>query len=250
MKQSTLKALIVDDEKDARDILKYYLSDIPAVSEIEEASNVEEALFKYIDFNPDVVFLDIIMPGRDSSELIELLKRKEPNCHIIIVSAHKDSAIMAIQNSIYDFIVKPIDFETLFEKVEKYQSIKQASIEEKFKKVLKKVDQGIKIKISSTNSHTLIDPSGILYCEADGSYSHLIMDNGTKELANTYLGKIEETLSGQRFFRISRSVLINLEKLSHVNKMDSSCTLIGNNYKITLYGSRKQIKILCEMDLD
>ena len=104
MKKNNLKVLVVDDEQDARDILKYYLQEIPDIGSIEEASNAEEALFKYIDFGPDLVFLDIMMPGRNGDELIELLKRKEPNCHIIIVSAHKESAIMAIQNSVYDFV--------------------------------------------------------------------------------------------------------------------------------------------------
>lgn len=250
MKKNNIKTLIVDDEQDARDILRYYLSDIPAVVEIEEASNVEEALYKYIDFSPDIVFLDIMMPGRNGADLIELLKRKEPNCHIIIVSGQKDAAIMAIQNNIYDFILKPVKFETLVEKVDKYQHMIEASIEEKFKKVLNKVDQGTKLKISSTNSHILVDPSDILYCEADGSYTVLVMNNGMKELANTYLGKIEKVLSEQRFFRISRSVLINLEKLSHVNKTENSCMLIGNDFDVTLCGSKKQIKILCEMDLE
>jgi len=250
MKKNNLKVLVVDDEQDARDILKYYLQEIPDIGSIEEASNAEEALFKYIDFGPDLVFLDIMMPGRNGDELIELLKRKEPNCHIIIVSAHKESAIMAIQNSVYDFVLKPIDFDILLEKVEKYQYMLQSSIEEKFRKVLNMVDQGTKLKISSTNSHILIDPNDILYCEADGSYTYLVMHNGTKELANTYLGKLEKILSEQRFYRISRSVLINLEKLSHVNKSDNTCTLIGNDFEITLSGSKKQIRILCELDLE
>ncbi|WP_163708968.1 LytR/AlgR family response regulator transcription factor [Mangrovibacterium lignilyticum] len=250
MKKNNLKVLLVDDEQDARDILRYYLNDIPDIGPIEEASNAEEALFKYIDFNPDLVFLDIMMPGRNGDELIELLKKKDPNCHIIIVSAHKESAIMAIQNNIYDFILKPIDFGILIEKVEKYQFMMQSSIEEKFKKVLSMVDQGTKLKISSTNSHILIDPADILYCEADGSYSYLVMDNGTKELANTYLGKLEKILAEQRFFRVSRSILINLEKLSHVNKAENTCTLIGTDFDVEISGSKKQIKILCEMDLD
>ncbi len=250
MEQNRFKALVVDDEQDARDILKYYLTEIPAIGAIEEASNAEEALFKYLEFSPDVVFLDIMMPGRNGMELVELLKKKEPNVHIIIVSGHKNSAILAIQNSVYDFILKPIDFNVLCEKIEQIRAKVQTSIDEKFKKVLGKVDQGTKLKISSTNSHTLIDPSDILYCEADGSYTFVILENGMKELANTYLGKLETILSEQRFFRISRSVLINLEKLSQVNRAECFCTLVGKDFEVTIPGSKKQIKILCEIDLD
>ncbi|WP_372776812.1 LytR/AlgR family response regulator transcription factor [Mangrovibacterium sp.] len=250
MKTTKLKVLIIDDEQDARDILRYYLTKIEEIGEIEEASNVEDALYKYIDISPDIVLLDIVMPGRSGMDLIELLKRKEPNCHIIIVSAYKDSAIMAIQNHIYDFILKPIDFDTLVEKIEKFYYKRPVSIEEKLQKVLRKTDQGTKLKISSTNSHRLVDPADILYCEADGSYTYLILKNGNKELANTYLGKIEKILSESRFFRVSRSVLINLEKLTRVDKTDNTCTLIGEDFEVSLNCSRKQIKILCEMDLD
>jgi DNA-binding LytR/AlgR family response regulator len=247
--EKKLSVLIVDDEQDARDVLRYFLQEIPSVERIEEASNSEETLFKYIETNPDIVFMDIVMPGRDGAELIELLKGKDPNCNIIIVSSYKDSAIMAIQNGIYDFLLKPIDFNILQEKVEKFQAQIQASIENKIQKALNNVDKVTKLKIASTYNHILIDPSEILYIEADGPYSVMTMQNGTKELANTYLGRLENILSEQRFFRLSRSILINLDKLSQVNKIDNTCTLLGTNVEVCLSGSKKQIKILCEMDL-
>lgn len=245
-----LSVLIVDDEQDARDILRYFLQEIPSIERIEEASNSDEALFKYLEMNPDIVFLDIVMPGRDGAELIQLFKGKDPNCNIIIVSSYRDSAIMAIQNGIYDFILKPVDFSLLQEKVEKFQADMQVSIENKIQQALNNVEKVPKLRISSTNNHILIDPTEILYIEADGAYSTLVMQNGSKELANTYLGKLEKILSEQNFFRLSRSTLINLDKLSQVNKTDSTCTLLGTNIEICLCGSKKQIKILCEMDLN
>lgn len=250
MNKVKLRVLIVDDEQDARDILRFYLMDIPEIEEIQEACSVEEAIFKYMEMSPDIVFLDIMMPGKTGAELVELLKRKEPNCQIIIVSAHRDSALMAIQNSVYDFVLKPVDFGILSEKVEKYYRQKEASVEEKFRKVLQKVDQGTKLKISSVNNHTLVDPGELIYCEADGSYTYLYLDGGIREVANTYLGKIENALPEKRFFRLSRSVLINLDKLTHVDKSESTCTLKGGDFTVKLPGARKQIKILMEMDLE
>jgi DNA-binding LytR/AlgR family response regulator len=74
------------------------------------------------------------------------------------------------------------------------------------------------------------------------------MENGKIELANTYLGKMEEILFDYNFFRIGRSHLINLDKLWRANKSDSSCILIANNKEITLHGSKKQIKELCKIE--
>ncbi|MFV0379051.1 MAG: LytR/AlgR family response regulator transcription factor [Mangrovibacterium sp.] len=245
-----LKVLIVDDEKDARDILRYYLNDIPAVAEIEEASNVEEAVFKYLENKPDIVFLDIMMPGRTGADMIEILKRREPDCQIIIVSNHRDNAIMAIQNNVYDFILKPIDFSILAEKLDKYYLRKEASMEERLRKIVFSSEQGTKLRISSVNSHTIVDPNELIYCIADGSYTYLYLDGGIRELANTYLGKIELALPENRFFRLSRKILINLDKLTHVDRVNRSCTLKGGNFVVKLTGAQKQIKILLEMDLD
>lgn len=245
-----LKVLIVDDERDARDILRYYLADIPAVGEIEEASNVEEAVFKYMETKPDIVFLDIMMPGRTGADMIEILRRREPNCQIIIVSSHRDAAVMAIQNQVYDFILKPIDFGILADKLDLFYRKKEASVEEKMRKVLFNTEQGAKLMISSMNSHIIVDPNEVIYCIADGSYTHLYLDGGARELSNSYLGKLELILPGKRFFRISRKILINLDKLTHVNKTEKSCILKGGDYEVKLIGTHKQIKILSEMELD
>lgn len=250
MSTTPLKALVVDDEQDARDLLKYYLSNIPEIGEIEEATNADEAILKYVETNPDLVFLDVMMPGKTGVELIEILKRKEPDCQIIIISAHRDSAVSAIQNSVYDFILKPIDFNLLQEKVEAFAHAREASAAEKIKKFINLVDTASKIKISSLNSYILVDPAELLYCEADGSYTYLYMENGTRELANTYLGKIATMLPANRFFRISRSTVINLEKLTHVDKTENTCVLKGHATEVKLTGTHRQIRILCEMDMN
>ncbi len=250
MKKSKLKALIVDDEEGARELLRYHLSKNTAISMIEEATTVEEALFMYLDFMPDIIFLDVVMPGRNGLDFIELLNKREIKSNVILVSGHKESAITAIKNNVYDFILKPIDVNKINKVIEKYRIKKTTSIEKKLDRVLKNVDEQVRIKISSTYNHTLISPEDILYCEAEGSYTNIHLDNGTREVANSYLGKIEKLLSDIHFFRISRSLLINIDKLSQVNKGDNSCILTTNEKEVKLYGSKKQIKILCEMDFE
>ncbi|MGQ8337627.1 LytR/AlgR family response regulator transcription factor [Sunxiuqinia sp. A32] len=249
MKKLRLKALVVDDEKADRDLLCYLLKSNSGIGEIHEAGNVEDALFKFIDISPDIVFLDIVMPGKSGLDFIELIKKRNLATNIIIVSAYKDSAIEAIRSQVYDFILKPINEKDLSSLIEKYRVHKNMNINEKLDKVLNNIDNGLKLKISSKNSHILIDPNDILYCAAEGSYTDIHLTNGSIELANTYLAKVEKMLEDFRFFRIGRSTLINLDKLWKVNRNDNSCVLSALEKNVKLRGSAKQIKLLCEMNL-
>ena len=243
-----LTALIVDDEQDARDLLKYMLRNYNEIEVIAEAETTESALFKFMESRPDIVFLDLVMPGKNGMEFIELIRKQKLDTNIIICSAYKDMAIEAIKNEVYDFLLKPIGPRKLRNIINKILLKTNTNPNVKFDNVLSSIKQETILKLSSTNSHILIDPDDILYCVAEGSYTHIHLDDGKIELANTYLGKIEEILSGYNFFRIGRSHMINLDKLWRANKSDNSCILIANKKEVKLYGSKTQIKELCKMD--
>ncbi|HKJ41631.1 MAG TPA: LytTR family DNA-binding domain-containing protein [Sunxiuqinia sp.] len=249
MTSKTHTALIVDDEKDARDLIKYMLKEFEEIEVVAEAENTESALLKFIETKPDIVFLDLVMPGKNGMEFIELIQRQNLETNIVIVSAYRDMAIEAIKNEVYDFLLKPIGprkFKTLVKKI--LQRIDKSQKVE-LDKLLNSVKVDTLLKLSSTNSHVLIDPDDILFCTAEGSYTHIHLDDGKVELANTYLGKIEDILENYSFFRIGRSHLINLDKLWRANKSDNSCILRAKEKEVKLYGSKKQIKELCKIDL-
>jgi len=250
MNNHKLKVLIIDQEQEARERLLHLLKEIPGIDKTEVVTNTDDALYKYVEFNPSIVFLDIDISQDKGYELVQLFKGKNSKCHVVITSSNKENAIKAIRHGIYDFVLKPAELDLVQDIIETYQNLMLASVETKLQKAIRAFDESPKLRISSTNSHILIDCSEILYIEADGAYSYMMLSDGKKELANTYLGKLEKILSDQRFFRISRSLIINLEKLARVNKLEGTCKLVGNDYETTVVGSKKQIKILCEMDLD
>ena len=243
-----LTVLIVDDEKDARDLLKYMLNAFEIIKKVDEASNTESALLKFLEHNPDIVFVDLIMPGKNGIEFIEILKKQKTETCFVIVSAHSGMAIEAIKNEVYDFILKPVTPEKLKNVINKIQKKKADKRPLQLENILENIKHGPKLKLASTNSHVLIDPDEIIFCKAEGGYTHFHLDNGKTELANTNLGKVEEVLADFNFFRIGRSTLINLDKLWRANKKDNSCILLSNKKEIKLYGSKPQIKELCKME--
>jgi DNA-binding LytR/AlgR family response regulator len=249
MRDKKLTALIVDDEKEDRDILTYMLKEHKEITIIDQAESTESALFKFLELKPDIVFLDLVMPGKNGMELISLLKKQKLETNIVIVSAYRDMAIEAIKNEVYDFLLKPIGPRKLHRVIANIERRRSKVDNIHLNNLLGSFKQETKLRLSSTNSHILVDPNDILYCEAEGTYTHIHLENGNIELANTYLGKIEDFLiKNNNFFRISRRHLINLDKLWRANKADNSCILIANNEELKLYGSKKQIRELCKID--
>lgn len=245
---SKFRALIVDDEKEARDVLKYLLQRHPEIEVVDEAENCESALFKFIEKRPEIVFLDLVMPGKNGTDFISLIRKEKLDTNIVIVSSYRNMAIDAIKNDVYDFLLKPVNAAKLETIITTIKNRKSAIPNAELDALLTTIKNDPKLKLSSINSHIVIDPKEILYCEAEGSYTHIHLDNGTIELANTYLGKMEEILGNYDFFRIGRALLINLDKLKSVSRYDNSCVLNGNKKEVKLYGSKKQIKELCKIE--
>ena len=101
-----------------------------------------------------------------------------------------------------------------------------------------------KVKLNTRSGYILINPQDVVYCQADGNYTHLQLVNGNRELTTQNLGTIEESLKGNSFFRVSRSYLINLKFLSRVDRKTSSCVL---EYQEDSYSIRipvQKIKLL------
>ncbi|MGQ7870853.1 LytR/AlgR family response regulator transcription factor [Sunxiuqinia sp. sy24] len=242
------KVLIVDDEKADRDLLKYILKEHPDIELIEEADSAESALFQFMNIRPDIVFLDLVMPGKNGLEFISLIRKEKMDTNIVIVSSHQDMAIDAIKNEVYDFLLKPVDLRKLNTVVTAIEERRVSMQQKDLHELVNQTKQTTKLKLSSTSSYSIVDPKDILYCEAEGSYTHIHLDNGDIELANSYLKRMEEFLESYHFFRIGRSFLINLDKLRSVNRHDSSCVLIAQKKEIKLYGSKKQIRELCKID--
>lgn len=250
MEGGDLKVLIVDEEEPFRRLLRHHLKKMPEVRVIKESSSVEDALFKIMEFAPDILFLDIVMPGRNGTGLMELLRDKEMNCHVVVVSGAEDSAILAIKNSVYDFLRKPFLKEDLEIIMSRYLNKRMNSRGRKLDHILEQMDDYLKIRLSTSNDYLLLNPSDVAYCEAGGSYTIICLDNGAREVANNYLGMIERKLSDKRFFRISRSHLINLDRLLKVSRNDHCCTLAFGDKKVKLKVSMKQLKALSELDFD
>lgn len=241
------KVIIVDDEPDARLLLSSLLSEINYVTVVGEADNVETALYKIVEHYPNLVLMDINMPGKSGLELVELLKTRNVDVPVVLVSGHEEYAVEAIRNQIYDFLLKPVSKTDLKAIIEKHQRLnKKDFLPGKLMEVLGAIKEDTKIRINSRHSYILINPSELVYCIAEAGYTIIHLISGKTEVSNTSLTHIESRVNNQNFYRLGRAVLINLDYVRSINKGTDSVLLECHDNKWEVFASHRSIKELLE----
>jgi two-component system LytT family response regulator len=230
---STIKALIIDDEKNARSSIRGMLETwFPDVSVLGEAATVPDAVKLIQSTQPDVIFLDIEMPGYSGLELIDFF-RPPQSFQIIFTTAYSDFAIQAFEQAALDYLLKPIRKEQLERALNRLRSLLQ--------KPAIQQDRGVqeKILMPSAEGNMLVQPAEILYFEASGAYTQVVMTEGRKLLVSKSLSEFARLQERGPFIRIHRSYLINLNHLQRVLRADGGSVIMTDGAQLPISGERK-----------
>ncbi len=242
-----MKAIIVDDEPKARRILRSYLNKYCIDIEIlTDVSNVSEAVVSINKYKPELVFLDIEMPGQDGFALFSYFEKID--FQIIFVTASRDHAIDAFKVSALDYILKPINIEELKTAVDKAKKTKQFMIKERvndFNKniIAKNINR---IALSLDGCIEFIKLEEIQYLKADGSYTEFYLDNGKKILSSKPISEYSFLEKQTHFMKTHRSFLVNLQKVRKYLK-DSGGYIImtnGNSTNLSRYKKNEFIEAM------
>lgn len=246
MVNNEFEILIVDDEPEARNLLKSFLSEINFVTVVGEADCAESALYKIVEHYPNLVLMDINMPGKTGMDLVELIHGRNVDVPVVFISAYEEYAVKAIRNQVCDFLLKPVMFDDLKKIVEKYYRLNKKDLPGKLMDVLHSIKEDKKIRINSRYSYILINPSEIVYCMAEGGYIILHLITGKQEVSNSSLTEIAGKLEGQNFYRLGRSVLINLEYIREIDRITNSVLLKYEDNYWEVFSSHKSVKDLLQ----
>jgi len=239
--KKALKVLIVDDEPEARKLLNSLLKEIHHVEIVAEAAHAEEALYQLIKYYPDLIFMDINMPGKSGMDLIQLIRTRNVDVPVVFVSAYKEYAVQSIRNEVYDFLLKPLCRKELKQVVEKHRRQNEKDLPQRLAEILNNIKEDSKIRINSRYSYILVDPDEIVFCQTDDGYTSIYLSSGKQEVASATLSQLEEMLDKWNFYRLSRSELINLEYVRKVDRSGDSCLLRSNGQSWELKTSRRGI---------
>jgi two-component system LytT family response regulator len=205
-----LKVILIDDERLARSELKRLLQEFPDVEIIGEAANADEAIEKIEALNPDLIFLDIQMPGKTGFDLLTQLE-KAP--HVIFVTAYDEYALKAFDVNALDYLMKPVEPKRLADALLK---VKQKDEEEMLsynnRGILGEHDQ---VFVKDGERCWFVKLSDVRLFESVGNYAKVFFGIN-KPLILKSLNALEERLDEKVFFRANRKHIINLRKIEKI----------------------------------
>ena len=219
------KVAIIDDESAGRKLIKEYLEDFPELIVVVEANNGVDAVKEINKFKPDLIFLDIQMPGMTG---FEVLKRLEEIPQIIFSTAYDKYALNAFEVHAIDYLLKPYTRERFKIALDKLLGEKNSSSFAPLANSIIMESQNYPERILVENSKKLVTVAteDIIWIQAYGDYSKIYVKENLY-LSNYGISGLEEKLNPARFLRVHRSAIINLEHILHADKY-------GKSYQLTM----------------
>lgn len=202
-------ALVVDDEPPIRAELRYLLEQDSRVGEIDEAGSGSEAVEKILAGHPDVLFLDIQMPGTSGIKLAETLGSLKRPPAVVFVTAFSEHAAEAFELDAVDYVLKPVEASRLEKALDKVAAALAA------RKGAASPEAPRRLAVERGGVRTLIPVSDICYVEARADYSAVTCPGGTY-LVGESISSLEERLAEDGFLRVHRSYLVNVDDIHDI----------------------------------
>lgn len=241
-----MRAFIVDNETEIRrSILDLIAAFCPEITEIGEATSVEEACRMIPEYKPEVLFLDVELG--DGTGMDVLTRLGQVDFPVIFITAHNAYAVEAFRFSAIDFLLKPVDPEELMRSMERVKATQKNSIAEQLN-VLKDIITGSlhserKIVLRDNASIYFVKVADIIRCEADRSYTSFYLHNGKTIVVSKGIKEFEEMLEPLGFIRTHQSHLVNISKIQRFDKSEGG-HLVMDNGNLVPVSQRKREEVI------
>jgi two-component system, LytTR family, response regulator len=239
-----MKAILVDDEPDGiRTLQKLLELHCPHVDVVATCSNGSTAKQQILQTEPDVVFLDIQMPGKSGLELLTELSAKD--FEVIFVTAHNEYMLQALQYSAADYLLKPVDEDRLVEAVHRVEArLEEDKKEEHRKALLHNLTKSgnpseMRLCLPTLKGFIVLKLDDIIYCEAERSYTVFHLEGNRTVTVSKPLLEYDQILQETSFLRIHKSFLINLHHVKEYHRGEGGMVIMSNNIEIEVSRRKK-----------
>lgn len=212
--------LIIDDEKLARELLREFLESSPQIEIIGECSKGKEAVEQINKLKPDLIFLDVQMPGMNGFDVLDEIEH-EP--YVIFTTAYDQYAIKAFERNAVDYVLKPLDqerFKLAVDRALKRKKTETGDIEgllDSLRVVNPRTSYDSHIFVQKSEKLFNLPVEDIIYLEASGDYT-VISTKTDQFVSSSGIGKLEEIMNPDTFIRVHRSTIINVNSLKEIER--------------------------------
>ncbi len=241
-----IRTILVDDEPRGLNTLKKLLQEYcPDLSIVAECADADSAKQQILKLEPQLVFLDISMPGKTSFDMLSELDTV--NFEIIFVTAHNQYTLQAFHYSAVDYLVKPIDEDLLADAVKRaIKRINLSAANNNVSALLYNLSksgspQKMKLCIPSIRGFQVVELEEILFCEASGSYTNFHFRSDPVICSSRPILEYEEMLADSGFFRIHKSYLVNLLHVKEYIRGEGGMVILSNNNEIEVSRRKKDL---------
>jgi two-component system response regulator LytT len=253
-----INTIVVDDEKPARDELTFLLKGFPEINVIGQGKNGVEALALIKEHTPDLVFLDVQMPGLDGFGVLKkLVERKVKVPHVVFATAFDYYAVKAFDVNAVDYVLKPFDKSRIAKAIQRARKMMetQTTASERLEQLVnqlgaaKQAIQPAKVLVKSQQRLLLVDAEDLVFASIDGGLITVVAHEAEGTSNYRTLEELHATLDADTFWRPHRSYLVNIHCIKEVVPwFKSSYMLKMNDKKQTeIPVSRVQAKYLREL---
>lgn len=239
-----MKAILVDDELDGiRTLEKMLGRHCPHVKIAAVCSNATVAKKQLEEVSPDVVFLDIQMPGKSGLEMLTELTVK--NFEVIFVTAHNEYMLQALQYSAADYLLKPVDEDRLIEAVQRVEKrLEAGKKEERTETLLHNLSKAghpseMRLCLPTLKGFIILKLEDIIYCEAERSYTIFHLEGNRTVTVSKPLLDYDNLLQDTTFLRIHKSYLINLIHVKEYQRGEGGVVIMSDNAEIEVSRRKK-----------
>ncbi len=221
-----ISTLIVDDEKPARDELAFLLKSFPEIRLVGQGKNGVEALSLIKEHAPDLVFLDVQMPGLDGFGVLKrLVDRKAKLPHIVFATAFDNYAVQAFEVNAVDYVLKPFDRARLSKAIARAKKLLEADNSPAIQLQLEtlvnqmgaaKTTQPVKLLVKTQQRLLLVDADDIIFASIDDGLISVVAKDVEGSSNYRTLDELAASLDSERFWRPHRSYLVNINRIKEV----------------------------------
>jgi two-component system LytT family response regulator len=237
-----IRTIIIDDEQNNRRTLELLLEDIEVIEIVGQAADAASGRRLVNEKQPDLVFLDINMPGEDGFQFLASLPKRD--FEIIFVSAYNDYGIQALKASAVDYLLKPVSFEELLLAVEKVtqayaerntlQIQQRKNVMDNLLRNAQREPQAMKIALPHVGGISFINLEDISYLQADSNYTILHRVNMQKLVVSKTLKEFEDILRDKGFMRVHKSNIVNLRYVREYSTLEGGVIRMNDGGEVAI----------------